>query len=122
MSQPLHKTYKARITRPGTRVDNDAFEKSEQSFDRDGPFFDETSEVFPTDAHGHLMRSQQEVGGACYCGSLLCVKCVERACEIDGRALCKLHAVEIEPGSYVCTEHGTLRLAFHLMTRKRKPE
>ncbi len=102
---------------------SDAFEKSEQSFDRDGAFFDEISENLPTDIHGHLMRSQQEVGGACcFCGALLCLKCVERVCEIDGRALCKLHAVEIETGSYVCKTHGTLRLTFHLMTRAGRQE
>ena len=34
MSQSLHKTYKARIASLETRVDSDAFEKSEHSFDR----------------------------------------------------------------------------------------
>lgn len=76
-------------------------------------------ESFPVDAHGHLMRSVEEIGGRCaVCQELLCRDCLMH-CSLDGQVLCRDHTLLIG-GHPVCSTHGSLqRLVFWLSLSER---
>ena len=86
-----------------------SFGKYQETANEDQAFLERELDVLPICKHGHVIRNQQEIGGTCICGALLCQACAQVRCELDGHVLCKEHTLNVE-GKTLCSTHGFFRV------------
>jgi hypothetical protein len=109
--RPLQYRSRLSIRERGTPLGTNAFEKAEDSTADSEGFVDAFELTLPSCA-GCLavMHSPEEVGGACgVCRDLVCTRCSDLRCEIDGQIICKRHSLDAR-GRLACSTHRFLDL------------
>lgn len=91
--------------------------KQEDTFRAGDLFIDAVEDSPPTCANGHLMRTTQEVGAMCYCGSWLCVPCSQLRCALCSVVVCRKHA-EIDGDRVICLQHSVWRRLWFFLLRQ----
>jgi len=108
MDKKLIKEHFFQVKASNIFLDPNAFQKVQETQDGVDKYSDKELDILPMCIHGHIIRSPQEMGGACYCGSVLCKECAaQRQCYVDGHVLCKRHAIQVGD-KLICESHGLL--------------
>lgn len=114
--RPLRYRSRLAIREESTPLGADAFEKAEDSTADAEGFVDAFALTLPSCASClAVMHAPEEVGGACaMCRNLVCTRCAELRCALDGQILCRRHSREVRD-RVVCSDHRfieVLLLAF----------